>query len=157
MRRWRRDATNGKSQRVPAAANGRAVKGGLLVKAPGAGSGRGLSPTGIAMEAGPYRGIGLTATSGDDPALGIFLKETAVGTLGYPFPPLVSLSSCPRAGKREKAPQAERGRRAGPEASSRSSPTGGGRIFLLPLDGFLRPSLFIGQRALRSFMTCMVL
>lgn len=132
MRRWRRDATNGKSQRVPAAANGRAVKGGLLVNAPGAGSGRGLSPTGSAMEAGPYRGTGLTATSGDDPSLGIFLKKIPGGFLVYPFTLLGSLlSSCPKAGKREKAPQAERGRRVGPEAPSRSSLTGGGRVFFL--------------------------
>ena len=51
-RRGREDATNGKSQRVPAVANGRTVKGGPLAKAPGAGSGGGLSPTGSAIEGG---------------------------------------------------------------------------------------------------------
>lgn len=55
-RYWRIDATNGKSQRVPAAANGKATKAGLLAKAPGAGSRRGWSPTGSAMEGGALQG-----------------------------------------------------------------------------------------------------
>lgn len=52
----RKDMTNGKSQRVLAAANGRAVKGGLLLKAPGAGSGGSLLLTGSAIGGGALKG-----------------------------------------------------------------------------------------------------
>lgn len=79
MRRRGRDATNGKSQRVPAVANGRAEKGGCRrrLQGPEVGAARGLPVA--QWRAEPRRGPGFTATSGDQPALGVLLGEVPGG------------------------------------------------------------------------------
>lgn len=145
MRYWRRDTTNGKSQRVPAAANGKAVKGGLLTKAPGAGSGGGLSPTGSAIGGGdlwghrPLQPLPVATRcrlyfSNRSPVAPRFIHFPFWFLFGHPVPKPES----------EKKPHR---RRAGPEAPSWSS-TGSGRVFrFLRLDRFLRPSLFISEPA----------
>ena len=81
MRRRGRDATNGKSQRVPVVANGRAEKGGCRrrLQGPEVGAARGL-PVEQGGGAEPRRGPGFTSTSGDQPALGLHLREIPGGT-----------------------------------------------------------------------------
>lgn len=149
-RYWRRDATNGKSQRVPAAANGKAIKAGLLAEAPGAGSRRGPSPTGSAMEGGalwghrPLQSFPVTTNI----RLGNICQRGLASHLSLSISCLGFAAIIPsQSGKGEEAPQAKR-RRAAPEAPSLSSPPAAGFslfcVLTLPFHRRTRPAVLHG-------------